>query len=64
MDAQIKTNMPWVVYRCEKLRVRGPRPSQLPQEFMSGHLSPSEAMDEADRLARLDVAHSYLVGAA
>lgn len=64
MMTAMNTNMPWAVYRCEKLRVRGPRPSQLPQEFISGHLSPSEAMDEADRLARLDASRTYLVGAA
>lgn len=63
-DAAIKTNMPWAVYRCEKLRVRGPRPSELPQEFVSGHLSPGEAMDAANIAARADASHSYVVGVA
>lgn len=54
------TNMPWSVYRCDKIKVGG-----LPQNevFVSGHLTPGEAYDEANRLKRADRAHSYTVGA-
>jgi hypothetical protein len=55
------TNMPWAVYRGELIR-RGETPSN--EVLVSGHLSPSEAMDEANRLKRLDRDHAYTVGAA
>lgn len=55
------TNMPWAVYRCDLIR-RGEATRN--EVFVSGHLSPSEAMDEAKRLKRLDRAHTYTVGAA
>ena len=55
------TNMPWAVYRCDLLR-RGETPKN--EGLVSGHLSPSEAMDEANRMKRADRAHSYTVGAA
>lgn len=58
---RISTNMPWAVYRCDLLSL-----SQTPQNevFVSGHLTPSEAMDEANRMKRTDRGHSYTVGAA
>ena len=55
------TNMPWAVYRCGLLR-RGAVPEN--EEFVSGHLSPGEAMDEANRLKRSEPTHSYVVGSA
>lgn len=61
MNEAAKTNMPWAVYRCDVLG-RGQTPRN--EEFVSGHLSPSEAMDEANRLKRGDRSHSYTVGAA
>jgi hypothetical protein len=57
----METNMPWAVYRCAKLG-RGQKPQD--EVLVSGHISPGEAMDEANRLARADRAHSYVVGAA
>lgn len=57
----MKTNMPWAVYRCDRI-ARGSTPQN--EVLVSGHLTPGEAMDEADRLKRLDSAHSYVVGAA
>ena len=55
----MKTNMPWAVYRCDLLGL-GETPKN--EELVSGHLSPSEAMDEANRLKRMDKEHSYVVG--
>lgn len=55
------TNMPWAVYRCDRIQ-RGCAPFN--EEFVSGHLSPSEAMDEANRLRRMDRVNGYVVGAA
>ena len=55
------TNMPWAVYRGDLIR-RGE--TSRNEVLVSGHLSPSEAMDEANRLKRLDRAHTYTVGAA
>jgi hypothetical protein len=55
------TNMPWAVYRGELIR-RGETPRN--EVLVSGHLSSSEAMDEANRLKRLDRDHTYTVGAA
>lgn len=59
--AAAKTNMPWAVYRCDLL---GPGDVPENEEFVSGHLSPSEAMSEANRLKHADRWHSYTVGAA
>ena len=55
----MQTNMPWAVYRCDLIK-RG----QIPQNetLVSGPLTPSEAMDEANRLKRADPSHSYTVG--
>lgn len=58
---QTQTNMPWAVYRCDLIR-RGEAPRN--EILVSGHLTPGEAMDEANRLKRADRAHSYTVGAA
>ena len=58
---QTQTNMPWAVYRGDLIK-RGETPRN--EVLVSGHMSPSEAMDEATRLKRLDRAHSYTVGAA
>lgn len=55
------TNMPWVVYRCDRI-VLGETPKN--EVFVSGHLTASEAFDEANRLKRADRSHSYTVGAA
>ena len=55
------TNMPWAVYRCDRI-ARGQTPTN--EVFVSGHLSPGEAMDEANRLKRADRGNSYIVGAA
>lgn len=55
------TNMPEAVYRCDRIK-RGETPRN--EVFVSGHLTIREAMDEANRLRRLDPAHSYIVGAA
>lgn len=55
----IKTNMPWAVYQCQKLG-RGETPKD--EVFISAHLTAGEAMDEANRLARRDRAHTYTVG--
>ena len=55
------TNMPWAVYRGTLIR-RGEAPRD--EVLVSGHLSPMEAMDEANRLKRLDRDHTYTVGAA
>lgn len=55
------TNMPWAVYRCDLLG-RGETPKN--EVFVSGHLSASDAMDEANNLKRSDRKHSYMVGAA
>lgn len=55
------TNMPWAVYRGDLIS-RGETPQN--EILVSGHLSPSEAMGEANRLKRLDRDHSYTVGAA
>ena len=57
----MNTNMPWAVYRCDRMS-RGATPQN--EELVSGHLSPSEAMDEANRLQLADPAHSYVVGSA
>lgn len=56
-----KTNLPEAVYRCDLIR-RGEAPRN--EVFVSGHLTLSEAMDEANRLKRADPAHSYIVGMA
>lgn len=56
------TNMPFAVYRCDLISVRAPIPAS--EEFVSGHLTPGAAMDEANRLKRADRAHSYVVGEA
>jgi len=61
MTATCQTNMPWAVYRCDRIR-RGETPQN--ETLVSGHLTPSEAMDEANRLKRADPAHGYTVGAA
>ena len=55
------TNMPFAVYRCDKIS-RGLPPEN--EFFVSGHLTPGEAMDEANRLQRQDRDHSYVVGCA
>jgi hypothetical protein len=55
------TNMPWAVYRCDRL-TRGATPHN--EQLISGHLTPLEAMHEANRLKRADRAHSYVVGPA
>jgi hypothetical protein len=59
--AATPTNMPWAVYRCHLIK-RGEVPTG--EEFVSGHMSPSEAMGEANRLKRTDRANSYTVGGA
>ena len=59
--ANNRTNMPWAVYRCDRI-ARGQAPQN--EVFVSGHLTPAEAMTEANRLRRADGAHSYVVGAA
>jgi hypothetical protein len=61
MASETKTNMPWAVYQCALLGL-----GQTPRDgtFISGHLSPSEAMTEANRLKRADRSHSYTVGTA
>ena len=56
-----QTNMPWAVYRCDRL-TRGDTPQN--EQLISGHLTPMEAMHEANRLKRADMAHSYTVGPA
>jgi len=56
-----QTNMPWAVYRCDRIK-RGQMPTG--ETLVSGHLTPGEAMDKANRLKRVDPAHSYTVGAA
>lgn len=56
-----QTNMPWAVYKCAKLKL-GQMPSD--EVFVSGHLTASEAMAEANRLKAADRRHSYLVGSA
>jgi len=55
------TNMPWAVYRCDLIG-RGEVPRN--ERFVSGHLSPSDAMEAANTLKRSDRQHSYTVGAA
>lgn len=57
-NVEIET-MPWGVYRCDPIR-RGQAPQN--ETLVSDHLSPGEAMDEADRLKRQDRAYSYVVG--
>lgn len=59
MELIMQTNMPWAVYRGDLLR-RGETPRN--EALVSGHLSPIEAMDEANRLKRLDRLHTYTVG--
>lgn len=61
MTDSIQTNMPWAVYRCDLIR-RGE--TSRNEALVSGHLTPGEAMDEANRLKRSDRTHSYTVGAA
>lgn len=61
MNTAAATNMPWAVYRCALLGL-GKTPEN--EAFVSGHLSPSEAMTEANRLKRHYRGHSYTVGAA
>lgn len=61
MTAAVQTNMPWAVYRGDRLR-RGETPRN--EVLVSGHLSLDEAMEEANRMKRLDGAHTYAVGAA
>jgi len=56
------TNMPWAVYRCDKLSRAAPSPTN--EILISGHMTAMEAMNEANRLQRADPAHSYLVGSA
>ena len=56
-----RTNMPWAVYRCDRL-TRGA--TTQTEQLISGHLTPLEAMHEANRLKRADRAHSYTVGTA
>ncbi|VDS07549.1 hypothetical protein PARHAE_00726 [Paracoccus haematequi] len=55
------SNMPWAVYRCDRIQ-RGQTPQN--EVFVSGHLTPGEAMDEANRLKAGDRSNSYIVGAA
>lgn len=55
------TNMPWAVYRCDRIG-RGETPKN--EILVSGHMTASEAFDEANRLKRADRSHSYTVGAA
>lgn len=55
------TNMPWAVYRCDLIR-RGETPRN--EVFISGHLTPGEAMDAANAMKRADRCNSYIVGAA
>ena len=49
----------WTVYRCDLIK-RGFRPEN--EIAVSDHATSGEAMDEANRLKRLDRAHSYTVG--
>jgi hypothetical protein len=55
------TNMPWAVYRSSKI-ILGVIPKD--EVAISFHPSASDAMDEANRQARKDRAHSYCVGGA
>lgn len=48
------------VYRCDKLK-RGQYPQN--EHLVSTHPTTRAAIEEANRLARLDPAHSYVVGA-
>jgi hypothetical protein len=51
--------MQTAVYRCTKI-ARGQTPQN--ETLISVHASTLAAMHEANRLARLDRAHSYVVG--
>ena len=61
MTRTVQTNMPWAVYRCDRI-ARGQEPQN--EVLISGHLTPGEAMDEANRLRGTDRLHSYTVGGA
>jgi len=61
MGNALKTNMPWAVYKSPKLG-RGETPAD--EVAVSAHLTVSEAMEEANQLARNDRAHTYTVGGA
>ena len=54
-------HLPEAVYRCDKIKFRESPKNEV---MVSRHASLREAMDEANRLARLDRAHSYTVGMA
>lgn len=54
-------SLPEAVYRCPKLGL-GVTPRG--EVLVSRHATISEAMDEANRLARQDRAHTYTVGSA
>lgn len=58
----MQTNMPWAVYRCDRLTYDAPFPQN--QVLVAGHLTPREAMDDANARKRADPQHSYLVGSA
>ncbi len=55
------SDMIWAVYRCDRIQ-RGQAPQN--EVFVSGHRTPGEAMDEANRLKLLDRSSGYVVGAA
>lgn len=53
--------IPAIVYRCDRIWFGALPQNETP---VSRHATLREAMDEADRLARLDHVHSYTVGSA
>lgn len=53
------SNLPEAVYRCDKLTL-GALPTN--EVLVSRHATLDEAMDEANRLRRIDPRHSYTVG--
>lgn len=55
------TELPEAVYRCDRIWLGDTSRNEV---LVSRHATVREAMDEANRLARLDRSHSYTVGAA
>lgn len=58
-------NLPFAVYRCDRIEKRLLEPSEFVNEVMvSGHLTTQEACEEARRLKASDPEHCYTVGEA
>ena len=52
-------NLPKAVFRCDLLKLGATPANEI---MISTHATILDAMNEAERLKRLDPAHSYIVG--